>query len=91
MALVDAHLVAAMRRAVTIDRVAFELTPYRDLRTTEITAIGASSWMRTDQGASNASLSRNAPRARGPSSSPAMASMALDDRTWMSASQLWIV
>ena len=39
MALVDAQLLAAMRRTVTTDRVAFELAPYRDLRSTEITAL----------------------------------------------------
>ncbi|HZN42423.1 MAG TPA: winged helix DNA-binding domain-containing protein [Actinomycetota bacterium] len=39
MALVDAQLLAAMRRTVTVDRVVFELTPYRDLRATEVTAL----------------------------------------------------
>src|SRR5690349_17197501 len=62
-----------------------------DPRTVEITAIGASSWMRRHHGGSKASLSRNAPRARGPSRSPAMASMVVDDDEWMCAFQLWIV
>ena len=39
MALVDAQLLAAMRRTVTLDRVVFELAPYRDLRPGEITAL----------------------------------------------------
>jgi Winged helix DNA-binding domain len=39
MALVDAQLLAAMRRTVTPDRVVFELAPYRDLRPTELTAL----------------------------------------------------
>jgi DNA glycosylase AlkZ-like len=39
MALVDAQLLAAMRRTVTAERVVFELIPYRDLRTTEVTAL----------------------------------------------------
>ena len=39
MALVDAQLLAAMRRTVTTDGVVFELTPYRDLRSTEVTAL----------------------------------------------------
>jgi hypothetical protein len=39
MALVDAQLLAAMRRTVTTDRVVFELAPYRHLRTTEVTAV----------------------------------------------------
>jgi Winged helix DNA-binding domain len=39
MALVDAQLVAAMRRTVTPDRVFFELAPYRDLRPRELTAL----------------------------------------------------
>lgn len=39
MALVDAQLLAAMRRTVTSDRVVFELAPYRDLRPREITAL----------------------------------------------------
>ena len=36
---------------------------------------GASSWIRSDQGGSSIERSRNAPRARGPSSRPASASM----------------
>ncbi|HJS27239.1 MAG TPA: winged helix DNA-binding domain-containing protein [Actinomycetota bacterium] len=39
MALVDARLLAAMRRTVSSDRVVFELTPYRGLRPREITAL----------------------------------------------------
>jgi Winged helix DNA-binding domain len=39
MALVDARLLAAMRRTVTPDRVVFELAPYRDLRSRELTAL----------------------------------------------------
>ena len=39
MALVDAQLLAAMRRTVTPDRVVFELDPYRDLRPTEVAAL----------------------------------------------------
>jgi hypothetical protein len=39
MALVDARLVAAMRRSVTTDRVVFELAPYRALRPRETAAL----------------------------------------------------
>jgi Winged helix DNA-binding domain len=39
MALVDAQLLAAMRRRVTTDRVLFELAPYRSLRPKEIDAL----------------------------------------------------
>ena len=39
MALVDAQLLAAMRRTVTPDRVVFELAPYRDLRPREVAAL----------------------------------------------------
>ena len=41
MALVDAQLVAAMKRAVTADRVQFELRPYRPLRPDEVEALEA--------------------------------------------------
>jgi hypothetical protein len=41
MALVDAQLIAAMKRAVTADRVHFELRPYRPLRPDEIQALEA--------------------------------------------------
>jgi hypothetical protein len=36
MALVDAQLLAAMRRTVTADRVVFRLAPHRDLRPREL-------------------------------------------------------
>jgi hypothetical protein len=39
MALVDAQLLAAMRRTLTPDRVVFELAPYRDLRRREVAAL----------------------------------------------------
>ena len=45
-------------------------------RTTATSVSGASSWMRSDHGGSRLERSRNAPRARGPSSSPATASIA---------------
>jgi hypothetical protein len=39
MALVDAQLVAAMRRDITRDRVQFDLRPYRDLTPAETDAL----------------------------------------------------
>ena len=39
MALVDAQLVAAMRRRITADRVVFTLSPHRTLRSSEIDAL----------------------------------------------------
>jgi len=44
-------------------------------RTTATTVSGASSWMRSDHGGDILERSRNASRARGPLSSPAIASM----------------
>ena len=41
MALVDAQLVAAMKRTVTADRVVFELRPYRPLRADDVAALRA--------------------------------------------------
>ena len=41
MALVDAQLVAAMKRTVTADRVVFELRPYRPLRADDMAALEA--------------------------------------------------
>ena len=41
MALVDAQLVAAMKRTVTADRVVFELRPYRPLRADDVAALKA--------------------------------------------------
>ena len=41
MALVDAQLVAAMKRTVTADRVAFELRPYRSLAADDVAALEA--------------------------------------------------
>ena len=56
---------------------------------------GASSWIRTDHGGSITARRRNAPRARGPSSSPAKAStsstLLVDARTWNRAIQPWTV
>src|SRR4051794_20136611 len=60
--------------------------------TTAITVNGAESSIRRPQGGAIAERSRNAPRARGPSSSPATASIdTVDDDVWISAFQLWIV
>ena len=39
MALVDAQLLAAMRRVIARDSVQFDLRPYRDLAPTEIEAL----------------------------------------------------
>ena len=39
MALVDAQIVAAMKRTVTADHVVFELHPYRQLQAAEVAAI----------------------------------------------------
>jgi hypothetical protein len=39
MALVDAQLLAAMRRTVTADRVVFRLGPHRALRPRELTEL----------------------------------------------------
>ena len=39
MALVDAQLVAAMKRTVSVDRVVFELRPYRQLLADEVAAL----------------------------------------------------
>jgi hypothetical protein len=39
MALVDAQLVAGMRRTVTATAVVFEIRPYRDLTTRELASI----------------------------------------------------
>jgi len=44
-------------------------------RTIDRTVSGASSWMRSDHGGSRLERSRNASRARGPSSRPAIASI----------------
>ena len=41
MALVDAQLVAAMKRTVTADRVVFELRPYRPLLAADVAALEA--------------------------------------------------
>jgi hypothetical protein len=41
MALVDAQLVAAMKRTVTADRVVFELRPYRPLLAADMAALEA--------------------------------------------------
>ena len=41
MALVDAQLVAAMKRTVTADRVVFELRPYRPLVAADVAALEA--------------------------------------------------
>ena len=60
-------------------------------RTAESTASGASSWIRSAHGGSKLKRSRNAPRARGPSRSPATASMRVDDDVCIRAFQLWIV
>jgi hypothetical protein len=40
MALVDAQIVASMKRSVTPDRVTFELQPYRQLRPGDVAALG---------------------------------------------------
>ena len=61
-------------------------------RTTAVTDSGASSWSRTDHGASSRIRSRNAPRARGPSSSPASPSIRhVDARVCIEQIQPWIV
>ena len=39
MALVDAQLVAAMKRTVSVDRVVFELRPYRRLLAADVAAL----------------------------------------------------
>src|ERR1700754_2940389 len=57
----------------------------------EIVVSGASSSMRRLQGGSIVERNRKAPRARGPSRSPATASIAVDVRTCSCAFQLWIV
>ena len=41
MALVDAQLVAAMKRTVSADRVGFELRPYRRLSAADLAALEA--------------------------------------------------
>ena len=41
MALVDAQLVAAMKRTVAADRVVFELRPYRQLQDDDVAALEA--------------------------------------------------
>jgi len=41
MALVDAQLVAAMKRTVAPDRVVFELRPYRQLQDGDVAALEA--------------------------------------------------
>src|SRR5689334_19753007 len=59
--------------------------------TIAITVTGASSWTRSDHGGAIDERSRNAPRALGPSRSPAIASMRRDDDECIGAFQLWIV